>query len=116
MSKFFIFIMLAIMLVACHKGSDLPGKEASSNQTVEALYHQAMNELKERKYKTAITHFEQIERDHPYSKWAIKAQEMAAYANYNDEKYDEVIAIADRFIKLHPGHQDISYMYYLRAM
>ncbi len=34
---------------------------------------------------------------------------MAAFAYYQDNKYDEAINALDRFIQLHPGHKDITY-------
>ena len=41
---------------------------------------------------------------------------MSAYALYQDNKYDESIVAADRFIQLHPGHRDVAYAYYLKAL
>src|SRR3546814_8763483 len=41
---------------------------------------------------------------------------MAAYANYLRDAYDEAVIGLDRFIELHPGHSDIAYAYYLKAL
>ena len=41
---------------------------------------------------------------------------MAAFAYYQSNKYDEAIIALDRFIQLHPGHKDIPYAYYLKAL
>src|SRR5207245_9363551 len=41
---------------------------------------------------------------------------MAAYALYEAGSYGEAIVSADRFIQLHPGHRDIAYAYYLKAI
>ena len=57
--------------------------------------------------------FEEVERQHPYSQWATRAQLMSAYAFYEANDYDEAVAAARRFIDLHPGHQDVAYAYYL---
>ncbi|HSR71163.1 MAG TPA: outer membrane protein assembly factor BamD, partial [Kiloniellales bacterium] len=51
-----------------------------------------------------------------YSVWATQAQLMAAYAHYLNNTYDEAINALDRFIELHPGHRDVAYAYYLRAI
>ena len=64
----------------------------------------------------AAQDFDEVDRQHPYSVWATKAQLMAAYALYEDGKYDESIIAADRFIQLHPGHRDVAYAYYLKAL
>lgn len=60
--------------------------------------------------------FDQLERDHPYSTWATNAKIMAAYGDYQRNRYVEAIAALDRFIQLHPAHRDIAYAYYLRAL
>ena len=57
--------------------------------------------------------FEEVERQHPYSQWATRAQLMSAYAFYEANDYDEAVAAAQRFIDLHPGHEDVAYAYYL---
>jgi outer membrane protein assembly factor BamD len=41
---------------------------------------------------------------------------MSAYAQYEAGNYGEAIIAADRFIQLHPGHRDIAYAYYLKAI
>jgi outer membrane protein assembly factor BamD len=83
---------------------------------VEELYNTAMDSLLAGEYKESARLFDEVERQHPYSVWASKAQLMAAYANYQDNKYDDAINALDRFIQLHPGNRDIAYAYYLRAI
>ncbi|MFC7544103.1 outer membrane protein assembly factor BamD [Siccirubricoccus deserti] len=41
---------------------------------------------------------------------------MAAYGEYQRNRYTEAIGALDRFIQLHPAHRDIAYAYYLRAL
>ncbi|MCH7932009.1 MAG: outer membrane protein assembly factor BamD, partial [Proteobacteria bacterium] len=60
--------------------------------------------------------FDEVERQHPYSVWATKAQIMAAYAHYQANAYDDAVLAAKRFIDLHPGHRDVAYAYYLIAI
>ena len=66
--------------------------------------------------ETAAALFDELERQHPYSAWATKAQLMAAYSNHQQGYYDEAIIGLDRFIELHPGHRDTGYAYYLKAI
>ncbi len=84
--------------------------------SVESLYNQAMDTLEARRYEAAATDFEEVERQHPYSVWATKAQLMAGYAYYKAEEYDLAISALERFISLHPSHDDVPYAYYLRAL
>src|SRR5690606_6070741 len=64
----------------------------------------------------AAEQFDEVERQHPYSIWATKAQPLAAYSHYEADNYDDAIIGLDRFIQLHPSHKDAPYAYYLRAL
>ncbi|MGH6947622.1 MAG: outer membrane protein assembly factor BamD [Kiloniellales bacterium] len=83
---------------------------------VEELYNDAMNQLLAGEYQEAARLFDEVERQHPYSVWASKGQLMAAYAHYQDSRYDEAVNALERFIELHPGSRDVSYAYYLKAL
>ena len=85
-------------------------------QPVETLYNNAMNAMQAGEMGEAARLFDEVERQHPYSSWAAKAQIMAAYANYLENRYDEAINALERFIQLHPGNKDIDYAYYLKAI
>jgi len=103
----------AFGLAAC--GSDDDEKNYVE-QPVEVLYNRALDNLGAQEYKAAAKGFEEVDRQHPYSVWATKAQIMAAFAYYQSNKYDEAVIALDRFIQLHPGHRDIPYAYYLKAL
>lgn len=80
---------------------------------VEQLYNQAKDELDNGSYSRAAKLFSEVERQHPYSSWSLRAQLMSAYAYYEAKKYDEAIEGFNVFIQLHPGHEDIPYAYYM---
>ena len=67
-------------------------------------------------YGKASELFLEVERQHPYSVWATKAQLMGAYSFYARGKYDDAVLALDRFIQLHPGDRDIGYAYYLKGL
>ena len=83
---------------------------------VAELYNAGLEKLKAGSYKSAAKSFAEVERQHPYSKWATKALLMQAFANYQRNAYDDAINAAERFITLHPGHKDTAYAYYLTAI
>jgi outer membrane protein assembly factor BamD len=85
-------------------------------QPVDQLYNRALDDLGAENYKQAAKEFEEVDRQHPYSVWATKAQVMAAFTYYQSNKYDDALIALDRFIQLHPGHKDIPYAYYLKAL
>lgn len=82
----------------------------------ETLYNRAASLLDDSEYEKAAKQFEEVERQHPYSEWATRGQLMAAFTHYQALDYDNAIIALDRFIQNHPGHPDIAYAYYLRAL
>jgi outer membrane protein assembly factor BamD len=102
---------LFLLLVGCASK-----QEVYVERSVEELYNNAMDELGDHNYAQAAKLFDEVERQHPYSVWATKAQLMAAYAQYENSKYDDAIIAADRFIQLHPGNRDAAYAYYLKSL
>lgn len=110
--KHILFLSLALMLVAGCSST----KEEVLNPSAEVLYNQAFDLLQKTSYKKAAETFEKVELEHPYSKWAVKAKLMGAYAYYKDGSYDDAVISLDRFIKYHPGNKDIAYAYYMKAL
>jgi outer membrane protein assembly factor BamD len=104
--------LLALAITAC--GGDEP--PAYVERPVEELYNGALDAMQVGDYDEAARLFDEVERQHPYSEWASKAQLMAAYAFYQENSYDEAINALDRFIELHPGSPDVAYAYYLKAI
>ncbi len=102
----------ALVLVACGGTEEFDYED----RTVEDLYNSAMNSLEAGNYNTASRLFDEVDRQHPYSVWATKAQVMAAYAHYLADDYDEAIIAIDGFLELHPGNSDAPYAYYLKAI
>jgi outer membrane protein assembly factor BamD len=102
-------ISAVTILIGCSSNQD----EEYVERPVDDLYNEAQDLLEEGNPRAAGRAFEEVERQHPYSQWATRAQLMSAYAYYEANNYDEAIAAAERFVELHPGHPDVPYAYYL---
>ena len=107
-------VAIALAVTAC-SGRNKPDTTYIEG-SVEELYNRGMDLLLAEKFKDAAKFFTEVDRQHPYSTWATRAQLMAAYSYYRDREYDTAVAALDRFIRLHPGYRDIAYAYYLRAL
>jgi outer membrane protein assembly factor BamD len=83
---------------------------------VEELYNNGVDALNDRRFNSATDQFSAVEQNYPYSPWAVNAQLMNGYTQYQQNKYTDAIGTLDRFIQLHPAHRDIAYAYYLRAL
>jgi len=117
--------VLALPLGACSvmnhlnpwsDSSDAATKEDPATVPVEELYNRGVDALNRQNYATAVTQFNFVEQNYPYSTWAVNAQLMQGYAEYLRQHYTDSIGVLDRFIQLHPSHRDIAYAYYLRAL
>ena len=67
-------------------------------------------------YDQAAVVFDEVERQHPYSIWARRAQLMSAFSYYAAKDYTKAIDSARRFLSIHPGNRDAPYAYYLIAL
>ncbi|MEZ5902246.1 MAG: outer membrane protein assembly factor BamD [Alphaproteobacteria bacterium] len=117
--SFVLFLVLSsVLLAACSSGKEKNAvlSDDSPPRPVEELYNEAADALDAKEYVKATKLFEDVEREYPYSKWATKAQLMAAFSAYQADQYDEAIFAVDRFTELHPGNEDIDYAYYLKAL
>lgn len=109
-----VFLIAGIFLSAC--GGVQSVENIYIERPVEEIYNTAHEELALGNYILATQEFDEVERQHPYSLWARRAMVMAAYSYYLQNKYDEAIATARRFLALYPGNAQAPYAYYLIAI
>ena len=83
---------------------------------VNTLYAAAKRLLDRGNYQGAALLFDEVERQHPYSIWARRAQLMSAFSWYAAEEHQKSIDSARRFLAIHPGNKDAPYAYYLIAL
>jgi len=104
----------ALLLSAC--GLFDSSEEPYVERPPEELYNTGYAFMQEKEFDKAAKAFDEVDRQHPYSPWATKAQLMAAYAHYLQDEYDDSIIALTRFIELHPGNKDVAYAYYLKSV
>jgi outer membrane protein assembly factor BamD len=106
--------LMGVLLTAGACSSDKTDEYVE--RPVDELYNDGLDRLQDGENEKAAKLFDEVERQHPYSSWATRAQLMAAYAYYEDSHYDDAINALDRFIELHPGNQNAAYAYYLKGL
>lgn len=87
-----------------------------ADRPVETIYNEAADAMDAGKFRQAAKLFSEVDRQHPYSQWATQAQLMGAFSLYKSASFDEASIALDQFIRLHPGHKDIDYAYYLKGL
>jgi outer membrane protein assembly factor BamD len=105
---------LALLLTGCGL---LPDQvDETADWTASQLYYEAKENLDEGDYEEAIQLYETLMARYPFGRYAQQAQIEVAYAYYRYEEPEQAIAAADRFIKLHPKHPNVDYVYYLKGL
>ena len=83
---------------------------------VNTLYNAAWTRMQNGNYVVAAALFDEVERQHPYSVWARRAQLMSAFSYYAANDHTKSIEAARRFLSIHPGNRDAPYALYLIAL
>ncbi len=113
-------LLMLMLLPACSFWKDKPEKtpaeRAASRPAAETLYEEGKAAIGNRRFEAAIEKLQEIERLYPFSRLTAKGKVLIAYAYYQDEEYDDAIGVVDNFAKLHPAHEDLGYMLYLKAL
>lgn len=108
--------VLGVALISVAACSSKDSEDRYVARDVEVLYNLGQDNLKKKNYRFAAAAFDEVERQHPYSVWARRAQLMAAYSHYMTNNYDDAVLAAERFLQLHPGNRSAAYAYYLIAL
>ena len=116
MNKFFLFIILFVVLVSCTKKDEIKKsviKEKSLDLQVLEAYQEGMKNLESGDVLYAAKKFNEAEILFPQSNWAPKSALMAAYSYYTQDYYADTIAELERFLRVYPLSKNLDYVYYL---
>ena len=105
-----------VPLAGCAHGNKNKLDTGYVARDVSSLYNAAKKSMDEGDYEQAAKLFDEVERQHPYSIWARRAQLMSAFNYYLGKKYTDAISSAQRFITIHPGNAEAPYAQYLIGM
>ena len=100
-------VLLIGPLAAC-AGSMFGGDSGPTIETAppDVLFKDANTQLDKGNYSKAAEKFEEVDRQHPYSKEAREAILMAAVAYQQAGKGPEAVAAARRYLTIHPGTKE----------
>jgi len=91
-------------------------KDETAGWSANKLYTQAKEAMSEGSWDKAVKYFEKLESRYPYGRYAQQAQIEVAYAYFKSGEQASAIAACDRFVKLHPDHPNVDYVYYLKGL
>jgi outer membrane protein assembly factor BamD len=108
-------VALALSLAAAC--SLLPEEiDMTAGWSANRLYSEAKSALNDNNWEEAIKNYQRLESRYPYGRFAQQAQMEIAYAHWKNGDPDSALAACDRFIKLHPNHPNVDYLYYLKGL
>jgi outer membrane protein assembly factor BamD len=101
-------IVLMIGPLAACAGSMFGADTGPKIETAPAdvLYKDANTQLEKENYSSAAEKFEEVDRQHPYSKEARESILMSAVAYQQAGKSAEAVAAARRYLTIHPGTKE----------
>jgi outer membrane protein assembly factor BamD len=117
MQKKLLVVVATSVLLGLSGCSLLPERtDETQKWSAEKLYAEARGEMSSGQYEAAVRLFQRLESNYPFGTYATQAQMEIAYAHYKAQDQAEAMAAVERFIKLHPNHPQVDYMYYLRGL
>lgn len=110
--------LLVVLFSAFLSGCGLLSEQADETRgwSANKLYAEAKTAMADGAYDKAVKYFEKLEARYPYGRYAQQAQIEVAYAHYKQGEKAPAIAACDRFIRLHPNHPNVDYVYYLKGL
>ncbi len=109
-----LFLVIMLGLTACGM---LPEKtDETKNWTALQLYTEAKNDIDNGSYESAVKNLEKLESRFPFGVYAQQAQMQIPYCYYKQGDQVQALAAVERFIKLHPNHANLDYIFYLRGL
>lgn len=111
-----IMAMSLSMTAGCSRNKPANKDKSYIARDVETLYSLAYDTMSKGRHRQAAALFDEVERQHPYSIWARRAQTMSTFNYYAARKYSDAILAAQRFLSLHPGNKDAAYIHYIIAL
>ena len=118
MRKKFIFFILIIFIISCGgpKIDEQAINPANSDKEAIKIYQEALDDMYKGNFFYASKKFSEAESMLPEIDWASKSALMSSYCLYNINFYDEAILNLERFIRIYPASQYVSYAHYLIAI
>jgi outer membrane protein assembly factor BamD len=111
-----ILVAVALQVAGCASFSMFGSDEKKIDaKPADALYQEAETAMNKSDFTKAAERYEEVDRQHPYSKEAKQAILMAAFAYQKANKLPEAVAAARRYLTLHPGSKEAALAQYIIA-
>lgn len=107
-------LFIAVVLGGCGLLAD--NKDETAGWSATKLYDSAREAQSDGAWDKAAKYYEKLEARYPYGRYAQQAQLELGYVYWKAGEPGSALAACDRFIKLHPNHPAVDYVYYLKGL
>ena len=111
-------VLLAVFIAAFIAGcGSMPDKiDETAGWSAGKLYAESKDAQVDGNWDKAAKMLEKLEARFPYGRYAQQAQLELGYVYWKGNEPGSALAACDRFIKLHPSHPAVDYVYYLKGL
>tara|TARA_Y100000590_G_C15634212_1_gene982334 strand:+ start:416 stop:1243 length:828 start_codon:yes stop_codon:yes gene_type:complete len=113
---FLLLLILTFLTISCSKQNAQIVSEPQDEESIAALYNEAVDALKIGDAFFAKKKFKEVESLSLKTEWAAKSSLMASYADYSRNAYSASIFGLERHINNYPADKNIPYAHYLIAI
>ena len=106
------FLILSCLILAACSSSDKRPEDLSERE----FYEQAREAMEDNNFLIASERLQQLESRYPFGQYAEQAQLELIYTQHMMADMESALASAERFIRLHPLHEQVDYAYYMRGL
>lgn len=114
-----LLILLAgmtLFLAGCSSTPDGEEKSEVESLTAQELTTRAKAALNTGNYSRAIELLEEIDTRYPFGKISEQVKLDLIFAYFKKGEYEKGQTQADRFIRQHPQHKSLDYVYYMKGL
>jgi outer membrane protein assembly factor BamD len=111
-------VLMAVLIAAFIAGCSSMSSQIDETAGWSAgkLYGEAKDAQADGNWDKASKMLEKLEARFPYGRYAQQAQLEMGYVYWKNNEPGSALAACDRFIKLHPSHPAVDYVYYLKGL
>ena len=106
-------VFVAVFIAGCASNSQY---DETAGWSAGKLYGEAKDAQADGGWDKAAKMLEKLESRYPYGRYAQQAQLELGYVYWKANEPGSALAACDRFIKLHPTHPTVDYVYYLKGL
>lgn len=114
-SKLLVITLFCFFTAGC-SWLGFESDEIAPDVPEQQLYNEAMQAMDETNYDLAIEKLQLLESRYPFGRYSEQVQLELIFAYFSNFEPEAARAAADRFIRLHPNHENIDYAYYLKGL